>query len=146
MKQTPRARSRPVAWAAMLVGVAALATVAGACGTGDGATTDRDERDGRTPARLATAEFDVEGMTCAGCALATETALRRLDGVATADARYDERTENGRCTVEYDPERVDPEQMMAAIRELGYEPTLLAPGTESEGDRRPDGDRAEGAG
>lgn len=144
MKESQRSRSQPAAWAAMLVGLAALAAAAGACGTGDGAITDRDERDGRTLARLATAEFDVEGMTCAGCALATETALRRLDGVAAADARYDERTENGRCTVEYDPERVDPERMMAAIRELGYAPTLIDRETDNEGDARSDGDRARG--
>lgn len=142
MQQNQGARSQPAAWAAILVGLFALAATAGACGTRDDATTERDERNGRPPTHLATAEFDVKGMTCAGCALATETALRRLDGVADADVQYDERTDNGRCTVEYDPERVDPEQMMAAVRELGYDPTLLAPEAQSEGAGRPDSDRA----
>lgn len=103
----------------------AIAAASAACsGGGEGAASASG--DGEASAvRLATAEFDVKGMTCGGCALATEAALKKLDGVATADARYDDATGEGRCTVEYDPARVGPDRMMAAIRELGYEPTLL---------------------
>lgn len=129
MNWTVRNRSgdpRPLVWAALLaLGVAAGV---GACGG------DRADAAGRVaedaPVQLATAEFDVEGMTCGGCALATEVALKKLDGVAGADARYDERTGEGRCTVEYDPARVGTDRMMAAIRDLGYGPTLL----ETDGD------------
>lgn len=108
----------------------AAALTAGAACAGDGEQTEEGAVAESTPdaARLATAEFDVKGMTCGGCALAAEAALKRLDGVASADARYDDDTGEGRCTVEYDPTRVEPERMIAAIRKLGFEPTLLEAG------------------
>jgi copper chaperone CopZ len=127
MRRNPSGDPRLVVWAAVLVGLAAVGAVTGACGTGDAEVTDRADRDEPAAAPLITAEFDVEGMTCGGCALATEAALRKLDGVAAADAEYDARTKEGRCTVEYDPARVNSEQMLAAIRDLGYEPTLRDP-------------------
>lgn len=76
------------------------------------------------PVRLATAEFDVEGMTCGGCALATEMAVKKLTGVASADAGYDEATGQGRATVEYDPSVVTTDAIAAAIAKAGYTPTL----------------------
>lgn len=82
------------------------------------------EGDDASPARLATAEFDVEGMTCGGCALATEMAVKKLDGVESADAEYDEATGQGRCTVEYDPSAVGTDQIAAAIEKAGFTPTL----------------------
>lgn len=110
-----------------IVAIAAAAAAGTAACAGEGAETadPASEPTAGAAVGLATAEFDVEGMTCGGCALATELALKKLEGVARADALYDERTGEGRCTVEYDPARVGPERMMAAIRDLGYEPTLL---------------------
>lgn len=131
MNWTARNRSgdpSPLAWAALLaLGVAAGAD---ACGGDRAEAAGGVAEDAPSPVQLATVEFDVEGMTCGGCALATEVALKKLDGVAGADARYDERTGEGRCTVEYDPARIGTDRMMAAIRDLGYEPTLL----ETKGD------------
>lgn len=77
-----------------------------------------------TPARLATAEFAVDGMTCGGCALATEMSVKKLEGVRSADAEYDEEADEGRCTVEYDPSAVGTDQIAAAIEEAGFTPTL----------------------
>lgn len=73
------------------------------------------------PAGLARAEFKVEGMTCGGCVIGTRAALRKLDGVTEADASY----ENSSAWAMYNPAKVTPERMMAAIRELGYKPTLI---------------------
>ncbi|MGH7556221.1 MAG: heavy-metal-associated domain-containing protein [Gemmatimonadota bacterium] len=61
-------------------------------------------------------EFDVAGMTCGGCATATEIALERLDGVRSAEAEYDEETGAGRAVVRYDSARVSPERMIEAGR------------------------------
>lgn len=123
MKRIRRSYSS-LAALALLLAVGVVGWTSG-CG-GDGAEAgDRVAGESPAAARLATAEFDVEGMTCGGCALATEAALKKLDGVARADADYDERTGEGRCTVKYDRARVGPDRMIAAIRELGYEPTLL---------------------
>ena len=75
------------------------------------------------PAGLARAEFDVQGMDCGGCVLGTRVALRKLDGVQEADASYDDATGKGAAWALYDPAKVTPERLMAAIRELGYTPT-----------------------
>lgn len=71
--------------------------------------------------QLVRAEFHVEGMTCGGCALGTRAALRKLDGVTDAGASY----EDSRAWATYEPSRIRPGRMMAAIRELGYTPTLV---------------------
>ena len=69
-------------------------------------------------------------MTCGGCALATELAVKDLDGVKSADAAYDEDTGEGRCTVEYDPETVSTERIAGAIRSAGFEPSLRSESTD----------------
>lgn len=74
------------------------------------------------PAGLARAEFDVAGMDCGGCVIGTRAALRKLAGVERADASYDDATGEGAAWALYDPAKVTPERMMAAIRELGYTP------------------------
>jgi copper chaperone CopZ len=74
-----------------------------------------------TPAQFVRADFHVEGMTCGGCAVGTRAALRKLDGVTDAGASY----EDSRAWATYDPSRIRPERMMAAIWELGYTPTLV---------------------
>lgn len=81
--------------------------------------------------QLATAEFSVEGMTCGGCAIATEMSVKKLEGVSSADASYDEESGEGRCTVEYDPARVDTDAIAEAIRGAGFEPTLRTESAES---------------
>jgi copper chaperone len=68
------------------------------------------------PAQLARVRFHVEGMTCGGCVIGTRVALKRLDGVREADASY----EDSSAWALYDPAKVTPERMMAAIGELGY--------------------------
>lgn len=77
------------------------------------------------PAGLARADFDVKGMDCGGCVIGTRAALRKLEGVQQADASYDDATGKGTAWALYDPAKVTAEQMMAAIRELGYTPTPI---------------------
>lgn len=72
------------------------------------------------PAGLARVEFAVQGMTCGGCAVGTRAVLKKLDGVQDADANYEQST----AWAVYDPKTVTPEQMMNAIRELGYTPAV----------------------
>ena len=78
------------------------------------------------PAGLARAEFDVKGMDCGGCVIGTRAALRKVDGVQQADASYDDATGKGAAWALYDPAKVTPERLMAAIRELGYTPTPIS--------------------
>lgn len=76
-------------------------------------------------AGLAKAAFDVEGMTCGGCVLGARLALAKVAGVRSADAAYDEKTKKGTAWAIYDPAHATPAQLMAAIKELGYEPTPI---------------------
>lgn len=89
----------------------------------EGGAASAGEISGSEPgstSELARVSFAVDGMTCGGCAASTKIVLRRLDGVKDADASYAEST----AWALYDPAKVTPERMMAAIRELGYRPTI----------------------
>ena len=60
-------------------------------------------------------EFPIEGMTCAACAMRVEKGLNRLPGVeASVNAVNDE------ARVEFDPGRVSPLEMLAAVEQAGY--------------------------
>lgn len=59
----------------------------------------------------------VEGMTCGGCAISTRAVLNRLEGVKRAEVNYEQK----RALVTYDPSKVTPPRMIAALKEkLGY--------------------------
>ena len=63
----------------------------------------------------------IDGMTCGGCVIGVRRVLTRLDGVRSAEVSY----ENQRALVIYDPAKVTVEQMIAAIKTLGYEATVV---------------------
>jgi len=107
----------------------ALVASAAACGASEerAANARPAEEASELSAELVIAEFDVDGMTCGGCALATEFALKKLDGVEAADASFDEATGEGRATVKYDPGLVSPEQMVIAISDVGFTATPREP-------------------
>jgi P-type Cu+ transporter len=60
-------------------------------------------------------ELPIDGMTCASCASRIERGLNEVDGV-TATVNF--ATE--RAAVEYDPARVEPEQLVGAVAAAGY--------------------------
>src|SRR5215210_1278039 len=60
--------------------------------------------------------LDIGGMTCASCVGRVEKVLAKLDGVELAEVNL--ATEA--ASVEYDPTRVGPDQMAAAIATAGY--------------------------
>ena len=63
------------------------------------------------------AVFDIEGMTCAGCAASIRTTLDQVAGVSTAEVSFDSKT----ARVTYHASHVSVEQLVTAISELGYE-------------------------
>lgn len=77
-----------------------------------------------SPAPPDTVSFDVEGMTCASCALRIERVLGRQDGVESAVVNF--AGQEARAVV--DPGAVDIEGLQAAIEKLGYEITPFAEG------------------
>jgi P-type Cu+ transporter len=70
-------------------------------------------------------ELPVEGMTCSSCAGRVEKSLNRLGGV---EATVNFATE--RASVSFDPNRVQPEQLVAAVEAAGYSASLPASGAE----------------
>ena len=61
--------------------------------------------------------LQVHGMTCQNCARGVERKLSATPGVHKATVKLEEHS----ATVEYDEERVNPEELAAAVRQLGYQ-------------------------
>lgn len=68
-----------------------------------------------------TITLHVDGMTCGGCVIGVRKVLTRLNGVSKADVSY----EKQRAVVTYDPVKVTVDQMIAAIKTLGYKATAV---------------------
>lgn len=60
--------------------------------------------------------LDIQGMTCAACSNRIEKGLQRMDGVQEANVNLTLE----RSTVVYDPEKVQPEQVIEKVEQLGY--------------------------
>ena len=58
----------------------------------------------------------VEGMHCGSCAERIEDTVRALDGVVSADVDF----EQTRAIVVYDPRRISPSRIIAAIEDAGF--------------------------
>jgi heavy metal translocating P-type ATPase len=68
-----------------------------------------------------TAYFSLDGMWCAGCAVAAEQVLRSQSGVKDVDVSF--AAERGR--IRYDPDQVDPNAVLQNLDGLGYRARLL---------------------
>jgi copper chaperone CopZ len=73
-------------------------------------------------ADAAVVTLPVKGMTCLTCELTVKSALKRLDGVAVAEAS----APRGTATVKYDPAKVTLPQMIEAVNATGYKAELPA--------------------
>jgi copper chaperone CopZ len=69
-------------------------------------------------AATAAVSIPVGGMTCGGCARRVTNALRAVEGVRTAEVILAEK----RAVVTFEPARVQPAALAAAVRDAGYEP------------------------
>ncbi len=85
--------------------------------------------------------FDVIGMTCAACQAAVDRAVTKIDGVESVDVSLLSNT----MKVEYDPQKTDAKEIIAAVEKAGYDAQTQAqaaqdesaqPGAASEYDRR----------
>ncbi len=63
-----------------------------------------------------TTAFRVEGMTCGGCEVAVKRAVKKIEGVDTVAASHKEAS----AEVTYDPAKVTPEEIVAAIEKIGF--------------------------
>jgi Cu+-exporting ATPase len=64
-------------------------------------------------------DLPIKGMTCSSCAGRVEKSLNKLDGV---EATVNFATE--RASVEFDPARVEPQQLLGAVADVGYTASL----------------------
>lgn len=77
-----------------------------------------------TPAQAANftlATLPIEGMSCGSCASNVKRTLKGLDGISTVDVSLAQRN----ATVVYDPNKVKPEQIQAAVSKAGYKAGAL---------------------
>ena len=77
--------------------------------------------------QFVTSTFEIDGMTCGGCELGVKMKIKKLDGVRSVKASY----EDGQAKVVYYPSTVTPDDIIAAIEDLGYTAELV--GDETEG-------------
>jgi len=61
--------------------------------------------------------LSVRGMTCGNCARSVQRKLMAIPGVTKTSVDLD----HASATVTYDVDRVKPEMLAGAVRELGYE-------------------------
>jgi copper chaperone len=66
---------------------------------------------------METIKLKIGGMTCGGCVAAVKRVLNGVDGVKSAEVSL----EPAEATVQYEPGRVKPEDLQAAIEDAGYE-------------------------
>lgn len=75
----------------------------------------------RAVAEIRVVTLKIKGMTCGGCVFGVRKVLTRLPGVSRVDVTY----EQSRAVVTYDPAAATVEQMVAAIRTLGYTAAVI---------------------
>lgn len=66
--------------------------------------------------------FDVEGMTCAGCAVSLETALNNTSGVDSATVNLEQKS----ALIRFDPSQVTIERLRTVMDETGFPGTPRA--------------------
>ena len=62
-------------------------------------------------------EFDISGMTCAACATKIEKGIKKMEGVSRANVNFALET----ISVTYNDNEVQPHEMIAKVKKLGYE-------------------------
>ena len=72
------------------------------------------------PNGLSRVVVSVDGLSCVACEIPVRHALRRIDGVESAHVSAATKT----ATVDYEPTKTNPEQLVAAINSTGYRATL----------------------
>lgn len=66
--------------------------------------------------------FNVTDMHCTNCALKIDSLEDELPGIESVNASY----VRGQVVVEFDPNRLTPEEIVAAIKRKGYTALLLS--------------------
>ncbi|MFZ5500401.1 MAG: heavy metal translocating P-type ATPase, partial [Candidatus Micrarchaeota archaeon] len=73
-------------------------------------------------------KISVGGMHCASCALNIENALKKMDGVKEANVNFS----ISRASVDYDEKKLDEGKLVKAIKDAGYEASVMGDKPDSE--------------
>ena len=83
-------------------------------------------------AKVETASFNIEGMTCAmGCAKTIENKLANLDGVQKASVDFDKKT----ATIQYDATTQTPEKLVETVEAVADGKTYKVSNVKSSADK-----------
>lgn len=104
-----RANRRP---SAIVIAAAVILVALGACGRQPSA----QERQEAPAAATSTVTLPVEGMSCGSCVAAVKRTVKGLAGVTGVQVSLETR----QARIHYDESKITPDQIAAAIRELGY--------------------------
>lgn len=66
-------------------------------------------------------QLEIKGMHCGACATGIELLLSNKEGVAKIKVDYKEKTGE----IEYDETKIEPEEMIKEIGELGYKADVI---------------------
>lgn len=102
-------RLRDLSWVGLLmVGVVLTAGCGPKAGDPSGTSTAAGGR-----------EFNIQGMSCEGCAESITACLKKIPGVESAKVSLADK----KAVVVADPAQVPAEKIVAAVKEAGYEAT-----------------------
>lgn len=73
---------------------------------------------GKTANRIS---LQAEGISCAGCATDAETVLCNTDGILNVTVNYG----RGVIDIEYEPDEIKEDQVLAAVKKMGFKIRLL---------------------
>lgn len=107
---------QPRANTLLSIGIVCLVVLAGVGALGCGRRPRAQERQETLATPTSTVSLPVEGMSCGSCVASVKRTLRALEGVTSVEVSLAER----RARVRYDESKVTPDQIAAAISELGY--------------------------
>jgi mercuric ion transport protein len=84
-------------------------------------TVTHAQEDDPSAISAASVVLKIDGMDCKGCAAGLEATLAHTKGIHKAKVLFDE----GKGVVKYDPEVIQPEQIVELVDETGFTATLV---------------------
>ncbi len=84
------------------------------------AGTGNETPEQQLPEGQARVVIPVKGMTCGGCCIPVETAVKKLKGVVDAEADY----EKGQATVTYEKDKVTVKKIVDAINKTSFKASM----------------------
>ena len=83
-------------------------------------STAAEVEEQQLPEGQARVVISVEGMTCGGCCVPVEAAVKKLEGVVAAKADYDK----GQATVTYEKDKVTVKKIVDAINTTSFKASM----------------------